>query len=63
MSANEENETKTFRCVVHVTKQYEVFVEAEDDNDATCKAEDMSENEFHMDEIMEERFVKKCVEV
>ena len=60
MSANEENEIKTFRCIVHVTKQYEVFVEAEDDNDATCKAEDMSEHE--MDEIMEERFVNKCIE-
>lgn len=55
-----ENERKTFRCIVHVIKQYEVFVEAEDDNDATYKAEIMEES--FMDEIMEERFVNKCVE-
>ena len=60
-----ESETKTFRCVVHITRQVEVFVEAEDE----CEAEDivcaMDEYELTCDGnyMDDEPVVKKCTQV
>ena len=60
-----ESETKTFRCVVHITKQCEVFIDAEDEDDAIQQAEDLSvwdltEGGNCMDD---DPVVKKCTQV
>ena len=65
MSESEENKTKTFRCVVHITKQCLVFIDAEDEDDAIQQAEDLSgwdltEGGNCMDD---EPVVKKCTQV
>tara|TARA_R100001369_G_scaffold84818_1_gene117946 strand:+ start:865 stop:1056 length:192 start_codon:yes stop_codon:yes gene_type:complete len=56
---------KTFRCVVHINKQCEVFIEAEDYDEAMSIAEDMDEYELmcNGDYMHDEPVVKKCEEV
>ena len=57
--------TKTFRCVVHINKQCEVFVYAKDEDDAIRQVEDLSvwdltEGGNCMDD---DPVVKKCTQV
>jgi len=60
-----ETENKTYRCVVHINKQCEVFIEAEDRDEAMYIAESMDEYELtcNGDYMDDEPVVKKCEEV
>ncbi len=57
-----ESETKTFRCVVHINRQVEVFIDAEDEKSAIEQAEDLSVFDLTHDEnyMDDDPVVKKC---
>ena len=60
-----ESETKTFRCVVHINRQVEVFIDAEDEESAIEQAEDLSVFDLTHDGnyMDDEPVVKKCTKV